>query len=192
MFFIASGFTFTIRCICYLASFLLWIHLFIPSGVISPLCSIAYQTLKGLGASSFHVISLCLFILFTGLSKQECWSGLPISSPGDSILSEFLTMTHPSQVAPHSLAHSLVELHEGVIHAIFFGNILWWGFHSIYPLVDEDKRLVEASWWEELTVRETGCCTDGQGHARWILNAIFCLWMRLYSLSVVWSEGAQS
>ena len=48
LFFIASGFTFTIRCICYWVSFLFWFHLFIPSGVISPLCSIAYQTLNDL------------------------------------------------------------------------------------------------------------------------------------------------
>ena len=35
------------------------------------------------------------------------------------------------------------------------------GFHSICPLKDKDKRLMEASWCERLTVRETGSCSDG-------------------------------
>ena len=26
------------------------------------------------------------------------------------------------------------------------------GFHSVYPLMDNDKRLVEASWWERLAM----------------------------------------
>ena len=35
-----------------------------------------------------------------------------------------------------------------------------WGFHSIFPLMGKDKRLVEASWWERLTVGESGSCSD--------------------------------
>ena len=41
-----------------------------------------------LGGSSFRVISFCLFLLFMGFSRQECWSGLPFFSPVDHILSE--------------------------------------------------------------------------------------------------------
>ena len=37
------------------------------------------------------------------------------------------------------------------------------GFHSVCPLVEKDKRLMEASWWERLTEGETGSCSDGQG-----------------------------
>ena len=40
------------------------------------------------------------------------------------------------------------------------------GFHSVCPLMDEDKRLMEASWWERLTEGETGSCSDGRGHAQ--------------------------
>ena len=29
------------------------------------------------------------------------------------------------------------------------------GFHSVFPLMDKDKRLMEASWWERLTMGET-------------------------------------
>ena len=39
------------------------------------------------------------------------------------------------------------------------------GFHSVYPLMEKDKRLMEASWWERLTEGEAGSCSYGQGHA---------------------------
>ena len=48
------------------------------------------------------------------------------------------------------------------------------GFHSVCPLMDEDKRLVEASWWEELTMGKTRSCSGGQGHAQQIFNPTFC------------------
>ena len=37
------------------------------------------------------------------------------------------------------------------------------GFHSVCPLKDKDKRLVEASWWEGLAVQVSGSCSDGWG-----------------------------
>ena len=40
------------------------------------------------------------------------------------------------------------------------------GFHSVCPLMNQDKRLMEASWWERLTVGETGSCSDERGHAQ--------------------------
>ena len=36
------------------------------------------------------------------------------------------------------------------------------GFHSVCPLMNKDKWLMEASWWESLTVEETGSCSDGR------------------------------
>ena len=36
------------------------------------------------------------------------------------------------------------------------------GFQSVCPLMENDTRLMEASWWERLTVGETGSCSDGQ------------------------------
>ena len=47
--------------------FLLWLSLFIPSGVISLLFSRS-------------IMSFCLFILFMGFSRQDYWSGLPFPS----------------------------------------------------------------------------------------------------------------
>ena len=65
---------------------------------------VAYWAPTDLGSSSFRVLSFCLLILFMGFSRQEYWSGLPLASPVDYILSDLSTMTHPSWVAPHSLA----------------------------------------------------------------------------------------
>ena len=38
-------------------------------------------------------------------------------------------------------------------------------FHSVCPLMEKCKRLMEASWWERLTEGETGSCSDGRDHA---------------------------
>ena len=40
--------------------------------------------------------------------------------------------------------------------------------------MDQDKRLMEASWWERLTLGETGSCSDGWGHTQQSFNPIFC------------------
>ena len=65
---------------------------------------VAYWVPTYLGSSSFSVLSFCAFILFTGFSRQEYWSGLPFPSPVDHILSGLSTMTPPSRVAPHGMA----------------------------------------------------------------------------------------
>ena len=51
---------------------------------------------------------------------------------------------------------SFIELDKAVVHVISLGLVFCdCGFHSVCPLMDEDMRLVEASWWEELTVGKT-------------------------------------
>ena len=40
-----------------------------------------------------------------------------------------------------------------------------YGFHSVCPLMDKDKKLMKASLWERLPEGETGSCSDGRGHA---------------------------
>ena len=47
--------------------------------------------------------------------------------------------------------------------------------------MDNDKRLMEASWWVTMTGGETGSCSDGWGHAQQIFNPIFCCWAGLWS-----------
>ena len=76
--------------------------------------SVAYWELTDLGSSSFRILSFCLFILFMGFSRQEYWSGLPFPSPVDYTLSELSTMTRPSWVTLHHMAHSFIELDKAV------------------------------------------------------------------------------
>ena len=89
-----------------------------------------------------------------GFSRQEYWSGLPFPSPVDQVLSELSTKTHPSWVALHSIAHSFIELDKAVVHGSVLLVFCDCGFQSVCPLMD--KRIIEASWWERLTVWETG------------------------------------
>ena len=62
------------------------------------------------------VSSFCLFIQFMEFSRQEYCSGLPFPPPVDHVLSEPFTMTHPSWVALHGMAHSFIELHKPLHH----------------------------------------------------------------------------
>ena len=128
--------------------------------------SAAYWASTDLGSSSFSVLSFCLFILFMGFSRQECWSGLPFRSPVDHILSDLSTMTRPSWVDLHSMAHRFFELDKAVVHVIRLVSVLWLWFQPVCPLMENDKRLIEAFWWERLTEGKTGSCSDGRGHAQ--------------------------
>ena len=79
---------------------------------------VAYWVPTDLGSSSFSILSFCLFILFMEFSRQEYWSGLPFSSPVDHIPSDLSTMTHPSWVVLHIMAHSFMELDKAMVHVI--------------------------------------------------------------------------
>ena len=94
--------------------FLLWLHPFILSGVISPLISSSILGTYWPGSCSFSILSFCLFILFMGFSRQEYWSGLPFPSPVDYILSDLSTMTRPSWVAPRAWL-TFIELDKAVV-----------------------------------------------------------------------------
>ena len=90
-----------------------------------------------------------------GFSRQEYWSDLPFFSPADHILSDLSTMTHLSWVALHGMAHSFIELDKAMVHVINLISFCDCGFHSVCPLMDKDKRLMEATWLERLTLGET-------------------------------------
>ena len=119
-------------CFCFgsISSFLL--ELFLPSFPVE------YCTPTNLGSSSF-----CLFILFMGFSRHEYRSGLPFPSPVDHILSELSTTTHPSWVALYGMAHSFIELDKAVIHGSVWLVFCDCTFHSVCPLMNKDKRLLQ-------------------------------------------------
>ena len=89
---------------------------------------VAYWAPADLGSSSFSVLSFCLFILFMGFSRQENYSGLPFPSPAGHGLLELSTMTHPTWMALHSMAHSFIGLDKAVAHVIRLVSVLWLWF----------------------------------------------------------------
>ena len=94
---------------------------------------VVYWAPTYLRSSSFNVLSFCLFMLFTGFSRQEYWSGLPLPSPVDHVLSDLYTMIHPSWVALHGMAHSFIELDNAVGHVIRLVSFLWLWFWVCLP-----------------------------------------------------------
>ena len=73
--------------------FLLWLHLFILSGVISPLFSSSILGSYWPGKFIFQCHILLPFHAVHGVSRPEYWSGLPFPSPVDHILSELWSWT---------------------------------------------------------------------------------------------------
>ena len=58
----------------------------------------------------------------------------------DHILSELSTLTNPFWVALHGMVHGFVELDGAVVHVIRLVS-----FHSVCPLMEKDKKLMEVS-----------------------------------------------
>ena len=93
---------------------------------------VAYWAPTNLGSSSFSVIYFYLFMLFMGFSR-EYWSNLPFLSRVDHVLSELSTMTRPSLVVLHGMAHSFIELDKAVVHMITLVSFLWLWFSFWLP-----------------------------------------------------------
>ena len=75
---------------------------------------VAYWAPIDLGSSSFSILSFCLFILFMGFSRQECWSGLPFPSQWTTFCQT--SPPCPSHLGwPHMAWLSFIELDEAVV-----------------------------------------------------------------------------
>ena len=111
--------------------FLLWFHLFIPSGVISPLIS---SSISGTHRPREFIVQCPIFLPFHTIhfSRPEYWSGLPFPSLMDHILSDLSTMTCPSWVALQGMAH-FIELDKAVVHVIRLVSFLWLLFLVCLP-----------------------------------------------------------
>ena len=73
------------------------------------------------------------------------WFAIPFSS-----VPHFARTLHhdPSWVDLHGMAHSFIELDKAVVHVISLILISVFcdcGFHAVCPLMEKDKRLMEAS-----------------------------------------------
>ena len=135
--------------------FSLWLHLFILSGVISPVFSSSILGTYQPGKFIFQYHIFLPFHTVQGLSMPEYWSGLPLPSPVDHVLSELSTMTHLSWVTLHGMTHSYIELDKLWSMWAVWSGFCDCGFHDVSPMMDKDKRLMEASQWERLNVEET-------------------------------------
>ena len=113
LFFTASDFAFTTGCVYNWVSFLLWPSGFLLSGAIRNCPSLFPSSVLGTfwpWSSSSGVVSFCLFILLMGFSLQQHWSSLPSPPHVEILLSELFTITCPSWVPLHAIAHCFIEL----------------------------------------------------------------------------------
>ena len=97
------------------------------------------------------------------------WFAIPITSGP-----RFVRTVHhdPSTLGgPTWHAHSFTELDKAVIHVIFFLVFYDCGFLSVCPLIEKDKRFMEAPWLERLTEEGTGSYTRvAQKFSTWWWN----------------------
>ena len=107
--------------------FLLWLHLFILSEVISPLIS---SSILGTYQPEELIFQCPIFLPFHTQGKN---TGLSFPSPVDHILSELSTMICPSWVALYGMAHSFIELDKAVVHVIRLVSFLWLWFSVYLP-----------------------------------------------------------
>jgi len=103
---------------------------------------VAYWVPTNLGVSSFSVLSFCFFMLFMGFVRQEYWFAIPFSSGPRFVR----TLHHDLSIFGGPTWHGS-EFHW-VRQGFDPSNWLVFcdcGFHSVCPLMDKDKRLMEAS-----------------------------------------------
>ena len=115
--------------------FLLWLHLFILSEVISPLIS---SSILGIYWPREFIFQSPVFLPFHtvhGVVKARIlkWFAIPFSS--GPCLSELSTMTCPSWVPLHGMAHSFIELDTAVVPVTRLVSFLWLCFQSVCPLM---------------------------------------------------------
>ena len=119
--------TFTTRYIRNWTMFPLWPSLFILSGAISSLFPSSILDTYQPGGLIFRCP---IFLPFhTGVLKARIlkWFAIP-SSSGPCFVRTLSTMTCPTCVALHGMAHSFIELHKALIHVIILVSFLWLWF----------------------------------------------------------------
>ena len=125
-------------CFVFVSSFFLELYLH-----RSP---VAYWSPISLVSSSFCILYFSFLMQFMGFSRQEYWSLLLFPSPVDHILSELSTMTRPSWVALHSMAHSFIVLDKAVVHMLSLLNFLWFWFSFCLPSKDKIRIRIRGLW----------------------------------------------
>ena len=93
------------------------------------LSPVTYRAPANLGNSSFSVLSCCLFIMFMGFSGKNAEVVFHFLLL-DHLLSELSTMTCPSWVDLHSMAHSFIELDKAAWPSSSSCTALKWWLHG--------------------------------------------------------------
>ena len=115
--------------------FLVWLHLFTLSGVVSPLFSSSILGTYPPGEFLFHCLIFLPFHTVCGVLKARILKSFAIPFSSGPHLSELSTMTNLSWVALHGMAHSFIKLEKAVVHVIslissvivvFILSSLWW------------------------------------------------------------------
>ena len=188
--FTASEFTSIISHIHNWALFLLWLHLFILSGVISSLISSSILGTYQPGEFIFQSPIFVPFHAVHGVLKARILKWFAIAFPSGPC---FVRTLHYdlSVLGGPTWAWLTVSFSQTGLWSIWSDWLVFCdcGFQSVCPLMKEDKRLMLASWWERPTEGETGSCSERWGHAQQIFNPIFCWWGGLCPLPVVWPEA---
>ena len=142
-------FTFTTRHIHTWDLLPLWLSLFMPFGAIPLLLSSTILGTFWPGEFVSQYLTFLAFHTIHGVLKVRMlnWFCHSTGLPVDHVLSELSTTTHSSWMALYCMAYSFIHLDKVVIHVISYLVFCDCGFHSVCPLMDEGKRLVEASWW---------------------------------------------
>ena len=113
--------------------FLLWLRLFILSGVISSLIS---SSIFGTYWPRELIFQCPIFLPFhpvRGVLKARILKWFCHSLLQWTILSDLSPMTHPSRVALHGMAHCFTELDKAVVHVISLISFLWLWFSFCLP-----------------------------------------------------------
>ena len=166
LFFTALGFTSITNHIHNWVLLLLWLCLFILSGIISPLISSSLLVTYRPGEFIFQCHIFLPFHSVYGVLKARTlkWFAIPFSSGPHFVR----TLYHdPSIGWPYTGWH-IVSFSWTMLWSMWSDWLVFCDcrFHSVCPLMEKDKRLMEASWWERLAEGENGSCSDGQGHAQ--------------------------
>ena len=147
MLFTVSDFTFITWHIHNWVLFLLWLRLFILSGVISPLISSSILGIYPPGEFIFQCPIFLPFHTVHGVLKAGMlkWVAIPFSSGPHFVR----TLHHDPSVlgGPTWMAHSFIELDKVVVHVIRSVSFLclWFSVSLWFSLMEKDKRLMEAS-----------------------------------------------
>ena len=141
----------------------------------------AYWAPTDLGSSSFSVLSFLPFHTVHGVLEARIlkWFALPFSSGPHSVR----ILHHDLSSGCPYTAWLRVSLSSTRLWSLWSDRVVFcdFGFQSVCPLMEKDKRLMEAFRWERL-------------RGSWVLFlqifiSIFFWWVGLCSFPVIWPEA---